>query len=287
MGLAVFNSFGIDLAFLIHSLFAGLIVSLPLLILLAKSWDTLTHIVAMVREQTRFRAAPEVVIDPEPTEIKRLSWWSLRKAGFDCNRPPDPLTDPTSNLTGTPWRQLKKGSLVIPFIRRHRGSTDWGPQHEVRLTAYCDLIGKKHRRRSTVRGHPFCRYQRLRDHSQHQQTSYAIRSSPQRSRQVSGTPRGRHTTHKSVGRQPLYGLPTRQASNLSARNIRHHSKRQTALRMHRQKWRSGRQNLRRIPLHLRRPFPLDAAPQRHGCSWHCTRRLKARGSASRFSAPSI
>jgi len=134
--------FAVMLAAWFQSVFAALVLSLPIFILLAKCWDTLTRIIAMVREQARFRAAPEVVIDPEPTEIKRLSWWSLRKAGFDCNRPPDPLTDPAGNLTGKPWRQLKKGSLVIPVIRRHRGSADWGPQHEVRLAAYCDLIEK-------------------------------------------------------------------------------------------------------------------------------------------------
>ena len=130
------------LAGFLHSLTAGLVLSLPIFILLAKCWDTLTHIIALVREQARYRAAPEVVIDLEPTEIKHLSWWSLRKAGFDCNKPPDPFDDPASNLVGRPWRQLKKGSLVVPVIRRHRGRSDWGPQHEVRVAAYCDLIEK-------------------------------------------------------------------------------------------------------------------------------------------------
>jgi len=130
------------LAGYLHSLTAGAVLSLPVFVLLAKCWDTLTHIIALVREQALYRAAPEVVIDLEPTEIKRLSWWSLRKAGFDCNKPPDALEDPASNLAGKPWRLLKKGSLVIPVIRRRHGSSEWGPQHEVRISAYCDLIEK-------------------------------------------------------------------------------------------------------------------------------------------------
>lgn len=134
--------FFVMLAVYLQSLLAGLVLSLPVFILLAKCWDTLTHIIALVREQARYKAAPEVVIDPEPTEIKRLSWWSLRKAGFDCNKPPDPFEDPASNLAGKPWRQLKKGSIVIPVIRRRRGNSEWGPQHEVRIAAYCHLCEK-------------------------------------------------------------------------------------------------------------------------------------------------
>jgi len=130
------------LAGYLHSILAAVVLSLPIFVLLAKCWETLANIIALVREQSLYRAAPEVMIDPEPTEIKRLSWWSLRKAGFDCNKPPDPLEDPAGRLVGKPWRLLKKGSLVIPVIRRHRGNSDWGPQHEVRISAYCDLIEK-------------------------------------------------------------------------------------------------------------------------------------------------
>jgi len=134
--------FAVMLAVYFQSVLAAIVLSLPVFILIAKCWDTLTHIIALVRERARYQAAPEVVIDPEPTEIKRLSWWSLRKAGFDCNKPPDPLEDPASSLVGKPWRQLKKGSIIIPVIRRRRGNSEWGPQHEVRIAAYCHLIEK-------------------------------------------------------------------------------------------------------------------------------------------------
>jgi len=124
-------------------LFAGIVVSLPLLILLAKSWDTLTHIIALVREQARYRAAAEVEIDLLPTEVRRLNWWSLRKAGFDCIKLLDALSAPDGDLNGKPWRILTKGNTIgVPVIRRHQGNSDWGPQHEVRIAAYCDLIEK-------------------------------------------------------------------------------------------------------------------------------------------------
>ncbi len=130
------------LAGYLHSLTAAVILSLPVFILLAKCWDTLANIIALVREQALYRAAPEVVIDLEPTEVKRLSWWSLRKAGFDCNKPPEPFDSPAGDIAGKPWRLLRKGSLMIPVIRRRQGSSEWGTQHEVRLSAYCDLIEK-------------------------------------------------------------------------------------------------------------------------------------------------
>ena len=129
-------------AWYLHSLLAALVLSLPIFILFAKCWNTFTRIIALVREQARYRGAPEVMIDPKPTEIKRLSWWSLRQSGFDCIKPQDGLTDPEGNLTGKAWRQLRKGSVIVPVIRRRRGSSDWGEQHEVRIAAYCDLIEK-------------------------------------------------------------------------------------------------------------------------------------------------
>jgi hypothetical protein len=126
----------------LHSLTSAVILSLPVFILLAKCWDTLANIIALVREQALYRAAPALVIDLERTEVKRLSWWSLRKAGFDCNKPPEPFDSPAGDIAGKPWRLLRKGSLTIPVIRRRQGSSEWGTQHEVRLSAYCNLIEK-------------------------------------------------------------------------------------------------------------------------------------------------
>ena len=125
----------------LHSFYAGVIVSLPVLILLQKCAETLAQIIQLVRERSRLRAAAVVEIDLKSTEVRWLDWWSLRKSGFDCIKLLDPLTTPDDELTGKPWRMLRLGNTIgIPVIRRHPGSTEWGPQHEVRLAAYCELI---------------------------------------------------------------------------------------------------------------------------------------------------
>ncbi len=134
--------FAVMLGVYFRSVLAAVVVSLPVFLLIAKCWDTSTHIIALVRERARFQAAPKVEIDPKPTEIIRLNWWSLRKAGFDCEMLLDPLEDPASNLRCKPWRHLKKGGIIIPVIRRRRGNSEWGSQHEVRIAAYCHLIEK-------------------------------------------------------------------------------------------------------------------------------------------------
>ncbi len=125
----------------LHSIFAAVFVSLPVLILLVKCWESLSQIIRLVRERARLRAAAVVEIDLTSTEIRRMDWWSLRKSGFDCIKLSDPLSLPDDELTGKPWRMLCKGNTIgIPVIRRHPGSSEWGPQHEVRLAAYCELI---------------------------------------------------------------------------------------------------------------------------------------------------
>lgn len=120
---------------------AALVASLPIFVLLVKCLEALGRIIALVRARAIFRAAAPVEIDLAPTEVRRVNWWSLRKAGFDCIKLADTLATPDGGLKGKPWRMLKKGNTIgIPVIRRHRGSQDWGFQHEVRLAAYCRLI---------------------------------------------------------------------------------------------------------------------------------------------------
>ena len=135
--------FVVFLASYFHSLLAGFVVSLPLLILLAKCWDTLNHVIALVRERARFEAAAHVEIDMWPTEERSLDWWSLRKAGFDCTNLFDKLEAPEGDTIGRPWRILMKGNTTgIPVIRRRSGSSGKGPQHDIRVAAYCNLIEK-------------------------------------------------------------------------------------------------------------------------------------------------
>ena len=128
-------------AWRLHSPLAAGVASLPLIVLAAKMWDTLQAIVQLVREYAAYQAATPVEIDLTSTEIRRVNWWSLRKAGFDCLKPCDSYQDHAEQLSGKPWRVLIKDTVVrIPVVRKHRGKADWGKQHVVRLAAYCRLI---------------------------------------------------------------------------------------------------------------------------------------------------
>jgi hypothetical protein len=135
---AAFLAFGM---WRLVSLFAGVASSLPLLYIVGWLWDILVKIVTLVRERTIFEAAPRQEPDLTSQQIRLVNWWSLRKAGFDCHKPPNSMRDPGQRLTGRPWRVLTKGTTQgIPVIRKHRGKHDWGPQHLVRAAAYCHLI---------------------------------------------------------------------------------------------------------------------------------------------------
>lgn len=120
---------------------AGLIGTLPFFLCLARLWELSSELIDLIRERAVFLAAPPLNIDLASTEIQKVNWWSLRKAGFDCLKPVDAFRDPESRLIGKPWRMLVKGTaLRIPVIRKHRGDPIWRPQHRVRISAYCRLI---------------------------------------------------------------------------------------------------------------------------------------------------
>lgn len=128
-------------ALMFKQLVLALVLIFPVCILLVKCNEAFQEIVLLVRERMRLRSAPEMQIDLAPTEVIHLSWWSLRKAGFDCVLVRDRLETLDGSLTGKPWRVLKKGNTIAaPVIRREFGRDDWGSQHEMRLAAYCDLI---------------------------------------------------------------------------------------------------------------------------------------------------
>jgi len=128
-------------AWWLHSPFAAVVVSLPLVVLAAKMWETFREIVRLIREFSAFQAATPVEIDLTSTEVREVNWWSLRKAGFDCLKPRDSYQDHAEQLSGRPWRLLIKDTVVrVPVVRKHRGKRDWGKQHVVRLAAYCRLI---------------------------------------------------------------------------------------------------------------------------------------------------
>ncbi|MEZ5940290.1 MAG: hypothetical protein R3C18_02785 [Planctomycetaceae bacterium] len=118
----------------------GLALTLPMIFLLAKCWETLQVIIHLIRERALLLSAIPATIDLNPQEIIPVNWWSLRKMGFDCFKP-ERLRDPSERLTGRPWRELIRGRTVrIPVVRKHRGERVWGPQHVVRVVAYCRLI---------------------------------------------------------------------------------------------------------------------------------------------------
>lgn len=118
----------------------GLFMTLPIIYLVAKGWETLQRIIHLIRERALLLSAVPASIDLNPQEITPVNWWSLRKMGFDCFKP-ERLRDPSERLTGRPWRELIKGRTVrIPVVRKHRGERVWGPQHIVRVVAYCRLI---------------------------------------------------------------------------------------------------------------------------------------------------
>lgn len=124
-----------------HSPFAGAVMTLPAIYLASKLWESFTWIVTLVRERAIFAAVAPVTIDLKPQEPCEVSWWAIRKAGFDCKKPNEPYPGLGVGVTGKPWRVLTKGTtLRIPVIRKHRGERTWGRQHVVRVAAYCRLI---------------------------------------------------------------------------------------------------------------------------------------------------
>jgi hypothetical protein len=120
---------------------AAVFTTLPIFYLFARIWDTGMQLITLIRERAILRAAQPASIDLGSQQIREVNWWSLRKAGFDCVKPPDAYRDHSERLTGKPWRVLTKDTkLRIPVIRKHHGERVWRPQHAVRVAAYCRLI---------------------------------------------------------------------------------------------------------------------------------------------------
>lgn len=136
-------SFVVFLAAIFRQPYLALLLTLPGCILVAKCAEIFVEIVALIRERSKFKSAPGIQIDLAPTEVIRLSWWTLRKGGFDCIPVKDRLETIDGSLTGRPWRILRKGNtFAAPVIRRQKGCDDWHKQHEIRIAAYCELIEK-------------------------------------------------------------------------------------------------------------------------------------------------
>ncbi len=133
---AIFMPFA---AWRLHSVMAALVVSFPACFLAAKILEAVGALFTHIRARNIYRAATAATIDMAPTNLIKVDWWSLRKAGFDCHKPLDAYRN--ENLVGRPWRVLVKDTMWrIPVIRKHRGEAVCRPQHIVRAAAYCQLI---------------------------------------------------------------------------------------------------------------------------------------------------
>ncbi len=119
---------------------AGLATSLPLFYFVAQLWDTVHMIFRVSREHGIMQAAEVTPVNLDSDLIREIHWWSLRKLGFDCEKPVDTYRNAKEGLRGRPWRVLSKGDLRIPVIRQHRGDRTWRPKHVLRIAAYCRLI---------------------------------------------------------------------------------------------------------------------------------------------------
>jgi hypothetical protein len=126
-------------AWRLYSGMAALLVSLPMFWVATRMREAVKTLILHIRARNIYRAASKVTIDMAPTNLIKVDWWSLRKAGFDCHKPVDAYRD--DQLVGRPWRVLVKDTMWrIPVIRKHRGEAVCHTQHIVRAAAYCQLV---------------------------------------------------------------------------------------------------------------------------------------------------
>ena len=123
------------------SAYVALYLSLPVFYVLVRLWNSSRWLLEIARAEARYASAAPFSLEAVPDTIQEVNWWSLRKAGFDCRKPQDAHRDPADRLCGKPWRILTHHNAIrIPVVRKHRGDRTWGPQHVVRLAAYCRLL---------------------------------------------------------------------------------------------------------------------------------------------------
>lgn len=117
------------------------LVCIPVLVCGRNTLFIAGRLIQLLRAQALWARSTPVTLDLASEVVREVNWWSLRKAGFDCRAPIESYYDPVLRLAGKPWRVLSKDrTLRIPVIRKHRGDRSWGPQHLVRVAAYCHLI---------------------------------------------------------------------------------------------------------------------------------------------------
>lgn len=123
------------------SLIAAAIAASVLGFVLSKILYSLLQLFHLVRERYLLRNAKEATVNFAPKHVTSVNWWALRKAGFECRKPDDNYFDSAEQIAGKPWRVLSHGIQIrVPVVRKHRGERTHGPQHTVRLMAYCHLL---------------------------------------------------------------------------------------------------------------------------------------------------
>ncbi|MCI0459836.1 MAG: hypothetical protein L0Z62_23040 [Gemmataceae bacterium] len=100
----------------------------------------LLGIVVLAARRRRARAALPVEPDPAAVVPQVVQWWELLQAGFEPLAVQETLLDRDWNLSGRPWRVLRKGSLLIPVWRMKSSNPEIFKQDRVRLSAYCHLV---------------------------------------------------------------------------------------------------------------------------------------------------
>ncbi|MCI0402396.1 MAG: hypothetical protein L0212_02600 [Acidobacteria bacterium] len=97
-------------------------------------------IVALELRRRRALGAPPVEPDPASSAPQVVQWWELLRADFEPIPVPASLHDPEWNLSGRPWRLLRKGGRLIPVWRLNNPNREIHLQHRVRMVAYCHLL---------------------------------------------------------------------------------------------------------------------------------------------------
>lgn len=123
------------------SRFAAVAGSVPAGIVLTNVWNTFVDLVRLLWTRRKLQLAVSSNIDLAPLQPYAVSWWILRKSGFECRIPKSPYLDKVDQLVGCPWRVLSLNEHVkVPVVRKHRGQRKWGKQHIIRLMAYCRML---------------------------------------------------------------------------------------------------------------------------------------------------
>jgi hypothetical protein len=122
-----------------------LLLMAALLLLLATPVSRrITAIQQLIRLRREVATQQPQEIDFTVASRQDVSWWELLAAAWMSVRCHEPYRDETQRLSGTPWRTLRRGSVIIPVFKMTQfddaEQPQVFPQHIVRMAGYCHLI---------------------------------------------------------------------------------------------------------------------------------------------------